>query len=54
MEYSQEGSVVYTIADSSCPAVAKLLRLEREGGTYLAGLGPARAREGRRCVVGAG
>lgn len=33
--------MIFTTADSSCPAVASLLQLERAAGSYLAGLGPA-------------
>ncbi|PRW32830.1 hypothetical protein C2E21_8028 [Chlorella sorokiniana] len=44
VEYTQDGGVLFTTAETACPAVASLLQLEKAGGSYLAGLGPASAR----------
>jgi hypothetical protein len=41
VEYTQDGGVIITSADSSCPAVAALLGHEKVAGSYLEGLGPA-------------
>jgi hypothetical protein len=49
VEYTQDGGVLMTSADASCPAVAGLLGQERAAGGYLAGLGPAAAQ-----LLGAG
>ena len=42
VEYSQDGGVLFTTGDSSCPAVAALLALERGAGSYLDGIAPKR------------
>lgn len=44
VEYTQDGGVLFTTAETACPAVASLLQLEKAGGSYLAGLGPSSAR----------
>lgn len=44
VEYSQDGGVLFTTGETSCPAVATLLGAEKAAGTYLPGLGPAGAR----------
>ncbi len=36
--------MLFTTAETACPAVASLLQLEKAGGSYLAGLGPSSAR----------
>ena len=46
VEYTQDGGVLFTTAESSCPAVASLLQLEKAAGSYIAGLGPASAKPG--------
>lgn len=44
VEYTQDGGVLFTTAETACPAVASLLQLEKAAGSYLPGLGPASAR----------
>ncbi|KAL4448863.1 hypothetical protein ABPG77_007580 [Micractinium sp. CCAP 211/92] len=44
VEYSQDGGVLFTTGETSCPAVAALLSAEKAAGAYLPGLGPAGAR----------
>lgn len=44
VEYTQDGGVLLTTGDTSCPAVAALLGHEKAAGAYLEGLGPRAAK----------